>query len=214
MARKRRWTLLPIFAFIVAMLVLAVSPAVGFAQSATPTSGEPDITAASAIVVEYPSGRILYQKSAHDRMPPASLTKIMTAILALEYGNLNDVITIMPEDLAGESTMGLVSGEQQTLHDLMYGMLLPSGNDAAMAIARYLGTRLGTNLPAGQDPVAHFADMMNMRVSQLGLTDTHFITPAWARHSRPLFVGVRPCKPCLVRTAHSDVQRDCEVGLL
>jgi D-alanyl-D-alanine carboxypeptidase len=177
MARKRRWTLSLVLGFVISMLVLAVAPGAGFAQSATPPSGEPDITAASAIVVEYPSGRILYQKSSHDRMPPASLTKIMTAILALEYGNLNDVITVMPEDLAGESTMGLVSGEQQTLHDLMYGMLLPSGNDAAMAIARYLGTRLGSNLPPTQDPVARFADMMNTRVSQLGLTDTHFITP-------------------------------------
>src|SRR6059058_872996 len=68
----------------------------------------PDIGAHAAIVVDYPSGRILYAKNEHERMPPASLTKIMTAILALEYGNLNEMIAATPDDLVGESTMGLV----------------------------------------------------------------------------------------------------------
>ena len=76
-----------------------------------------------------------------------------------------------------KSTMGLVSGEQQTLHNLLYGMLLPSGNDAAMTIARYLGSHVGATGPVQGDPVARFADMMNMRASQLGLTDSHFVNP-------------------------------------
>jgi D-alanyl-D-alanine carboxypeptidase len=174
-SRRRFLSLIPFLAVVLSAMVGA--PGAAFAQTPPDKPSEPQISAESAIVIEYPSGRILYQKDAHHRMPPASLTKIMTAILALEYGNLNDVISIVPEDLAGESTMGLAAGEQQTLHDLMYGMLLPSGNDAAMAIARYLGSRVGTGTPTNQDPVARFADMMNMRVSQLGLTDTHFITP-------------------------------------
>jgi D-alanyl-D-alanine carboxypeptidase len=110
-------------------------------------------------------------------MPPASLTKILTAILAIEYGKLDDVITVAPEDLAGESTMGLVAGEQQTLRNLLYGMLLPSGNDAATTVARYLGTHIGNAGVTTQDPVARFSDMMNARVAQLGLTDSHFVTP-------------------------------------
>jgi D-alanyl-D-alanine carboxypeptidase (penicillin-binding protein 5/6) len=130
-----------------------------------------------AIVVEYPSGRILYRKADHDRMPPASLTKILTAILAIEYGKLDDVITVVPEDLAGESTMGLVAGEQQSLHSLLYGMMLPSGNDAAMSVARYLGSHLATSKQPDGDPIVRFAEMMNSRLSQLGLTDTHFVTP-------------------------------------
>jgi D-alanyl-D-alanine carboxypeptidase len=162
---------------LITFFIASAAPAGTFAQSTGQKPDAPEIGAVSAIVVEYPSGRILYQKAAHDRMPPASLTKILTAILALEYGKLDDVITITPEDLAGESTMGLVSGEQQTLHNLLYGMLLPSGNDAAMAIARYLGTHLGAAKPVDTDPVARFADMMNQRVSQLGLADTHFINP-------------------------------------
>src|SRR5436309_15326675 len=71
---------------------------------AAPVSPQPG--AKAAIVVEYPSGRILYQKAAHTRLPEASTTKIMTAILAIEYGNLNDVVTIAPRDLVPGSSMG------------------------------------------------------------------------------------------------------------
>ena len=123
------------------LLSLVATPA--HAQGAQQTSGEPQVGAVEAIVVEYPSGRVIYQKASHDRMPPASLTTLLTAILAIAYGKLDDVITVVPEDLAGESSMGLVAGEQQTLHNLLYGMMLPSGNDAATSIARYLGTHVG-----------------------------------------------------------------------
>ena len=82
------------------LLSLVATPA--HAQGAQQTSGEPQVGAVEAIVVEYPSGRVIYQKASHDRMPPASLTKILTAILAIEYGKLDDVITVVPEDLAGD----------------------------------------------------------------------------------------------------------------
>ncbi len=151
-----------------------VAPAASWAQTAQ-QPGEPDISARAAIVVEYPSGRILYSKAMHDHLAPASTTKILTSILALEHGNLEDVVTISPDDLVGESTMGLEGGEQQTLHNLLYGMLLPSGNDAAMAIARYLGSQVAA--PDGRSSITRFADMMNTRASQLGLTDSHFVNP-------------------------------------
>jgi D-alanyl-D-alanine carboxypeptidase (penicillin-binding protein 5/6) len=113
----------------------------------------------------------------HERMAPASLTKILTAILVLEQGNLEDVVTVAPEDLVGESSMGVVAGEQQTLHNLLYGLLLPSGNDAAMAIARSMGAKSQAKEGASSDSIGRFADMMNARVAQLGLTDSQFKNP-------------------------------------
>lgn len=162
---------------IVSLLSPVFAGRFALAQTATDLTS-PDVGAHEAIVVEYPSGRVLYAKNEHEWMAPASLTKVMTAILALEYGNLNDVVTATPDDIVGESTMGLVSGEQQTLLNLLYGMLLPSGNDASMAIARHLGSTIGASVKSDStDPIVRFAAMMNTRVQQLGLLDTHFITP-------------------------------------
>jgi D-alanyl-D-alanine carboxypeptidase len=138
---------------------------------------EPEIGARAAIVIEYPSGRILYSRAMHDQLAPASTTKILTAILALEYGKLDEPFTATDDDLVGESSMGLSSGEQQTLLDLIYGMMLPSGNDAAMVVARGLGSRAAQAEGSTADPIARFAGMMNTRVEQLGLKDSHFVNP-------------------------------------
>lgn len=165
---------------LVCCLLCGLSVALPLSAHAQEVKGDstPEITAQSAIVVEYPSGRVLYIKNEHQRMPPASLTKIMTAILALEYGSPDDVVTATADDVVGESAMGLVSGEQQTMGNLLYGMLLPSGNDAAMAIARHLGSTVGASVQADTtDPIGRFAVMMNVRVQQLGLADTHFLNP-------------------------------------
>lgn len=148
--------------------------AVPAGQEASP---EPDVTARAAIVVEYPSGRVLYGKAMHDRVAPASTTKILTTILALEYGKLDDEFTVTTDDMVGESSMGLKAGEQQTLRNLIYGMMLPSGNDAAMVTARGLAAREGAGVGASADPIQKFAGMMNTRVEQLGLKDSHFLTP-------------------------------------
>jgi D-alanyl-D-alanine carboxypeptidase len=174
----RRFRYLRLAAVLTLMLtLLPLSAATALALPVYQSAGEPEISAHEAIVVEYPSGRVLYSRNAHERMSPASLTKILTAILALEYGNLDDVVTVSPEDLVGESSRGLEAGEQQTLHNLLYGMLLPSGNDAAMSIARYLGTKLATADPTLKDPIARFSEMMNVRAKQLGLADSHFMNP-------------------------------------
>ena len=137
--------------------------------------GLPQITAPAAILVEYPSGRVLYAKNAHKRLPEASTTKTMTALLALQRVALTEVVTATAADLVGESTMGLVEGEQQTVHDLLYGLLLPSGNDAAMALARYVGS--GLKEPAGAGPVDRFVALMNRQAQQMGLMDTHYMNP-------------------------------------
>ncbi|MDQ6747164.1 MAG: D-alanyl-D-alanine carboxypeptidase, partial [Candidatus Dormibacteraeota bacterium] len=159
-----------------ALILICAGPAAfvaGPAQAA-PTP-PPTITAPSAILVEYPSGKILYAKNPHQRLPEASTTKTMTALLALQRVALTDVVTATAADLVGESTMGLAEGEQQTVMNLLYGLLLPSGNDAAMVLARHVGN--GLKEPATADPVARFVALMNAQAAQMGLTDTHYMNP-------------------------------------
>ena len=162
------------------LLILALAPGVGRLALASPLAQvptEPEISARAGIVVEYPSGRILYSRGAHDRLAPASTTKILTAILAIEYGKVQDIVTVADSDLVGESSMGLVGGEQQTMHELLYGLMLPSGNDAAAAIARSLGEKSTSGDPTLSDPGSRFIAMMNARVTQLGLKNSHFLNP-------------------------------------
>lgn len=105
----------------------------------------------------------------------ASTTKIMTALTALgtPNTNLNDRYTVIKEDLIGEASMGLRVGETVTFSDLLYGMLLNSGNDAAQAVARYAGSKI-----AGQgDPVSRFIARMNNQAEALGLKDSHYANP-------------------------------------
>jgi D-alanyl-D-alanine carboxypeptidase (penicillin-binding protein 5/6) len=126
-------------------------------------------------VVEYPSGRVLFEKNARQRLAMASTTKIMTALLTLQRTRLTDTVTIVADDLVGESTMGLWEGETHTVQDLLYGLMLPSGNDAAMALARHVGG--GLTEPEGMGPVARFIALMNRTAQQMGLADTHFANP-------------------------------------
>ena len=160
------------------VLFLVLSPSVARGAILRQELVAPEISASAAIVVEYPSGRILYAKSEHTRLAPASTTKILTAILALEYGKLDEAVEVMPDDLVGESSMGLVSGERQTIRDLLYGLMLPSGNDAAMTLARSLGSKVVAGDVALLPPVARFAEMMNLRVGQLGLANSRFVNPS------------------------------------
>ena len=162
--------------FFMASIILAT----GAMASAAPlpqAPPEPEIGARAAIVVEFPSGRILYARNAHERVAPASTTKILTAILAIENGKLEEAVKISESDLVGESSMGLVGGEEQTFHELLYGLLLPSGNDAAEAIARTLGEKSSSADPTLAEPVDRFVAMMNARVEQLGLENSHFVNP-------------------------------------
>lgn len=152
------------------------------APSGQEAASDPDVSARAAVVVEYPSGRVLYNKAMHDRLPPASTTKILTTILALEYGKLDDKFTVTTDDMVGESSMGLKAGETPTLRDLVYGMMLPSGNDAAMVTARGLASKAGPAADMPADPIERFATMMNTRANQLGLKDSHFLTPHGLDH--------------------------------
>jgi D-alanyl-D-alanine carboxypeptidase (penicillin-binding protein 5/6) len=133
-------------------------------------TGEPaaPVTAAkSAVVMDVASRRVLYKKNPHVKLPMASTTKIMTAILAIEMGDLADVVTVSPRAAGVEgSSIYLERGEKLTLEDLLYGLMLRSGNDAAVAIAEHIG---GT--------VENFANLMNRKAYQIGARNTHFVNP-------------------------------------
>ena len=136
-------------------------------------AGEPayetlSTSAKACIVLEADSGRVLGGQEIHKRLPMASTTKMMTALLALEQPELEELFTVDPRAVGTEgSSMGLREGDQVNLLSLCYGMLLPSGNDAANATAYRLG-----------DSLEGFAQLMNQRAEELGLEDTHYQNPS------------------------------------
>ena len=120
-----------------------------------------------ALIYDRASGRIIYEKNGNKQTPMASTTKIMTAIVVLENTNLNDVVNIDKKSASiGGSRLGLSKGDKITVLDLLYGLMLRSGNDAASALAIYVG-----------GSIEKFADMMNEKASELGLINTHFVVP-------------------------------------
>ena len=124
------------------------------------------VSAQSAVVIEKDSKRVLYNKDSQHRLPIASTTKIMTAIVALENEDLSAQIEISPAAAATEgSSMYLEAGEKMTLEELLYGLMLSSGNDAAVAIAEHFG---------GSES---FAALMNKKAEELGIDNTHFTNP-------------------------------------
>lgn len=116
------------------------------------------------------SDEVVFSKSAFDRVYPASITKIMTAILAEKYGNMDDIVTITVEDVtleSGSQVVGFQVGDRVSMYELYHGLLIHSGNDAAMAIARHIG---GT--------VENFVTMMNQEAYAMGCFNTHFMNPS------------------------------------
>ncbi|MGN1002429.1 MAG: D-alanyl-D-alanine carboxypeptidase family protein, partial [Oscillospiraceae bacterium] len=132
-------------------------------------SGPPELSAACAILVDGESGRVLFEQNAHEERSIASITKLMTALVAAEsFGDLKKEVTIRPEWTGIEgSSIYLLAGETVTLETLLYGMLLNSGNDAAAALA---GACAGD--------VDAFVQRMNDRAAELGMEQTHFTNPS------------------------------------
>lgn len=126
----------------------------------------PAISAPAALLADSGSGQVLAALNADEARPMASTTKIMTALLVLERANLDDLVTVSPTALVGESSMGLQAGETLTVEDLLWGLLLNSGNDAAAALAEHVA--------GSQDA---FVSLMNQRAAQMGLVHTHFANP-------------------------------------
>lgn len=125
----------------------------------------PDITANAAIVMEASTGKVLYEKNGEERHYPASTTKMMTLILALENGNPDDVVTVSDNAANTEgSSMDLAAGEQMTMRDLLYGIALISGNDATVAVAEHLS-----------GSVDNFARLMTQKAHAIGAVNTNFV---------------------------------------
>ena len=133
------------------------------------TSGPtmPTLLSQSAVLMDMTTGQIMYQKNPYERLYPASITKIMTALLALKYGHLNDQIrTSVNAANQVPNKVYLVPGEVHNLQQMLYGLLIDSGNDAAVAIAEHYGKS-----------VAGFATLMNQEAAHLGAVNTHFVNP-------------------------------------
>ncbi len=125
------------------------------------------LSARAATLYEAETDTFLFEKNADARLPMASTTKIMTALVALENSSLDDLIKIDSTAIGVEgSSAYLKTGDKLTMEELLYALLLQSANDAAVAIACYVG-----------GDVQGFADMMNEKAEELGLSDTHFVNP-------------------------------------
>ena len=152
MKRRIKWLLWG------ALLLMAAIPVEVFAL---------EVSARSAILIDANTGKILYAENAHEKLPMASTTKIMTALVALEQGNTWETVTVDASAYGTEgSSIYLHLEEEIALKDLLYGLMLSSGNDAAVAIAVHIGG--GTQA---------FADIMNKKAIELGAYNTNFVTP-------------------------------------
>ena len=132
---------------------------------------QPEISADAAILIDSSSEKVLYSKNENQKMYPASTTKILTAILTIENCKLNDVVTVPYEAISsitsGYSVAALQAGEQLTVEQLLQVMLVHSANDAANVLAFHVS-----------GSIENFAELMNNKVSELGLTNTHFTNPS------------------------------------
>ncbi|HVL25215.1 MAG TPA: serine hydrolase [Thermomicrobiales bacterium] len=154
------------------LLALLLAPLAVAAQEVP----ELQITSTHYIVIDAESGEVYAQRGANDQVAIASLTKVFTAVQALSMAPLDTTITTDESDLKSSeaTTMGFGPGETYTLKDMIYGMMLPSGNDAAHAIARTLGGQTGDS---PDEAVQRFVDLMNKRAQDMGLKNTHLVNP-------------------------------------
>ncbi len=128
-----------------------------------------DTTSEAAGLFDITDGQVMYSKNAFERLYPASITKVMTALVAIKYGDLNDMVTVTDDAViteAGATLAGIHPGDQLTMEQLLYGLMLPSGNDAGAAIAVHMAGSIDA-----------FAELMNREAQKLGATGTHFVNP-------------------------------------
>ena len=137
-----------------------------YAQSVT-------ISASAAILLNADTGEVLYEKNSNQQMLIASTTKIMTALVALERGSLQDTVVVKEEHMTEGSSMYLAPGEEVTVEELLYGLLLCSGNDAALVLA-----------DACCGSVDAFVEEMNRKAQELGLVGTSFANPNGLDHEK------------------------------
>ena len=165
---RKSWSRFYLRILAVALAFCSVCFALGTKVNAA-VPQQPSIYGEAAVLLDASTGQILYGKNIHQQMEPASLTKIMTCLIAIEEGDPDAVLSVSEqavEDMEDSSTMDVVAGESLSLRELLYGLMLPSANDAANVIAEYFS---GGN--------EGFAQKMNQRAQELELWDTHFVNP-------------------------------------
>ena len=138
-----------------------------FLETTTETTNQPNILSKNVIVIDRKTQSVLYEKEAYKQVPMASTTKIMTCIVALEKTNLKDTVLISQKAASIHgSTLGIIKNTKMSMQDLLYGLMLRSGNDCAIAIAEHIS-----------GSVEEFAKLMNQKAAELGLKNTNFVTP-------------------------------------
>lgn len=158
---RQGYLISPIFMVIIISIVLCSLPSYAVESD---YNSVPLITADAAVLMDAGTGQILFEKNASLKMPPASTTKIMTALLSLEGGDLQKTVRVSPYAAStGEASLELKEGEMLTLKELLYGALLESGNDACVALAEHIG---GTE--------ANFVLLMNQKAKLIGANSTSF----------------------------------------
>ncbi|WP_409251230.1 D-alanyl-D-alanine carboxypeptidase family protein [Bacillus sp. SCS-153A] len=156
--KKRR-----IKAYIYTFLILSII----FSSMSGTAEAAPSVSAQRAIVIDQDTGRVLYEKDAHAKSRIASITKIMTAILAIESGKMDETVKVSSNAVKAEgSSIYLKPGEKIKLEDLVYGLMLRSGNDSAVAIAEHVGGSL-----------EGFSFLMNKKAEEIGMKNSHFANP-------------------------------------
>jgi len=155
----KKWNKLVIFPLIAAILLVMIPPKKANASLT--------VSAQSAILMEQSTGRVLFEKDAYKPKRIASITKIMTAIIAIESGKMDEMVKVSENAVRTEgSSIYLKPGEKIKLRDLVYGLMLRSGNDAAVAIAEHVGGSL-----------EGFVYMMNQKAEEIGMKSTEFANP-------------------------------------
>ena len=151
------------------------------AKKLSPQDGYPALKAYSAILFDLNKGRILHEKNAKEKCYPASTTKILTALIAIENCSLKDSVTVGDEanfPAPGSSMSGIRYGEKLTMEQLLNCLLIPSGNDAAYTIAAYTAGKMSKNGKlSDREAVEFFCKAMNKRARELGAKDSSFVNP-------------------------------------
>lgn len=151
----------PVYSVICSSVLVLVMTVTSYAQAKV------DVSAEASILLDQSTGDVLYEKNAHNKQQIASITKIMTAIIAIELGQMNEEAKTSRRAIYTEgSSIYLEQGEKMTIEDLLYGLMLRSGNDAAVAISEHIG-----------GSVEGFVHLMNEKAKWLGMTNTQFANP-------------------------------------
>ncbi len=172
MKKWKKFWVRPLAAALCVIYFLTIKPDTAEAEQYWPEG--PQVESPSAIVMEVNTGTVLYEKNSHDQHYPASITKIMTALLALENCDMDEIVTFSADAVfkneGDTSNIARDLGEELTMEQCLYAIMLASANECAYAVAEHVGAKLGGDYNT-------FIDLMNQKAQELGCTDTHFHNP-------------------------------------